>query len=398
MDIRQIRGEAEALIPQLVAWRRDLHMHPELGFQETRTASVVADHLRSLGLDVATGVGGTGVVAVIEGENLSSDSPTVLLRFDMDALPIQEESDVPYRSTVEGVMHACGHDGHTAIGMAVAQLLTRNRSTWNGRVQLVFQPAEEALGGARAMIANGVLEDPAPEACFAMHLWTQLPLNQVVAQPGPLWASADMFQVEIKGQGGHGAAPHETIDATVVASEIVMAWQTVVSRTVDPAQTAVLTVGTLTSGSAMNAVSGRAVLGGTIRTFTPEIQALVKQRMADIADGVCKAHGATWSLNFPYNTSATVNSEEGAALMQRVAGQVVGEELVTSITPMMVSEDMSEFLNRIPGCYILVGASDQAVKWHSPHHNATFDFDERVLPTGVALMAGAAVQYLRENT
>ena len=405
MNTAAIKAQSQAMLPQLTAWRRDFHQHPELGFQETRTAAIVAAHLRGLGLEVATGVGGTGVVAVIDdgaavpkGGAAGPAHPTVLLRFDMDALPIHEESDLPYRSQTPGVMHACGHDGHTAIGMGVAQLLTEQRGQFSGRVKLVFQPAEEGLGGAQAMIADGVLQDPAPDACFAMHLWTQFPLNHVVAQPGPLWANADMFRLEITGRGGHGAAPHETIDATVIASEIVMAWQTIVSRTVDPAQTAVLTVGAFASGSAVNAVSGHATLGGTIRTFDPDVEAIVQQRMADIAGGICQAHGAQWELTFPYNAPTTVNSEEGARLMRAVATDIVGPEQVVSIMPMMVSEDMSEFLNRAPGCYVLVGASDPDVRWHSPHHNAAFDFDERVMPTGVALMASAAVRYLADHS
>lgn len=392
--IQQLIEEAEAMMPQMVERRRDFHMHPELGFQEARTAGIVAQHLRDLGLEVLTGIGKTGVIAVIEGENLEDDARTVLLRFDMDALPIDELNDIKYRSQTSGVMHACGHDGHTTIGMCVAELLVKHRKVLNGRVKMVFQPAEEGLGGAKAMIADGALEAPLPDVSFAMHLWTQHPLNQVVAQPGPLWASADMFELVITGKGGHGAAPHETIDATIIACEIVNAWQTIVSRSVDPTETAVLSVGIFQSGEVVNAISGRAVLGGTIRTFSENTQLLVKQRMAEIADGVCRAHGAQWELSFPNNAPATINSEEGAAIMRTVAKQIVGEDLVKSITPMMVSEDMSEFLNRVPGCYVLVGASDPEVKWHSPHHNARFDFDERVMPTGVALMAGAAVTYL----
>jgi amidohydrolase len=399
MDVfENLKAQAAALQPQLIDWRRDFHQHPELGFQETRTAGIVADYLQGLGLEVATGIGGTGVVAVLEGAETDASGSTVLLRFDMDALPISEENDLPFRSQTPGVMHACGHDGHTAIGMGTARLLTEHRGSLKGRVKLVFQPAEEGLGGARAMIHDGVLDDPVPDASFAMHLWTQLPLNQVVAQAGPLWASADMFRLEVTGRGGHGAAPHETIDATVVACEIVMAWQTIISRTVDPMHTAVVTVGEFASGSAVNAVSGHASLGGTIRTFDPEVEQLVKKRMVEIADGICQAHGAKSVLSFPANAPTTINSEEGAALMRDVASHIVGDERVTTITPMMVSEDMSEFLNRVPGCYILVGASDSDFGWHSPHHNATFDFDERVLPTGVALMTAAALQYLEKNS
>ena len=396
-DLKSLAAEAQDMAPALVAWRRDFHMHPELGFEEVRTAGVVADHLRSLGLEVTAGVGKTGVVAVVEGDDLPPDAPTVLLRFDMDALPIDEENDVPYRSQTPGVMHACGHDGHTAIGMGVAQLLVRHRHSLPGHVKLVFQPAEEGLGGALAMIEDGVLENPAPSASFGMHLWSRLPLNQVIVQPGPLWATAGSFRLAIRGRGGHGAAPHETVDATVVASHIVVAWQSIVARSVDPAQTAVISVGTLHSGDVNNVISGRAELTGTIRTFDPAIEALLKQRMAEIADGVCRAFGATYELTFPFTFPATINSEEGAQLMQRVARQLVPAEQIAAITPMMVSEDMSEFLDRAPGCYILVGASDPLQGWHSPHHNPTFDFDERVLPTGVALMAGAAIAYVQQQ-
>ncbi len=233
-DLKRLAAEAQDMAPALVAWRRDFHMHPELGFEEVRTAGVVAEHLRSLGMEVSAGVGKTGVVAVVEGDDLPPDAPTVLLRFDMDALPIDEENDVPYRSQTPGVMHACGHDGHTAIGMGVAQMLVRHRHSLPGRVKLVFQPAEEGLGGALAMIEDGVLENPAPSASFGMHLWSRLPLNQVIVQPGPLWATAGSFRLAIRGRGGHGAAPHETVDATVVASHIVVAWQSVVARSVDP--------------------------------------------------------------------------------------------------------------------------------------------------------------------
>ena len=250
VTISTLQQEANELAAQLVAWRRDLHMHPELGFQEVRTAGVVARHLQELGLEVTTGVGKTGVVALVEADSLAADAPTVLLRFDMDALPIVEESGAPYASQNPGVMHACGHDGHTAIGMGVATLLSRHRNQLPGRVKLVFQPAEEGLGGARAMVADGVMDAPAPAASFGLHLWSQLPLGSVVVQPGPLWAAADIVNVTVHGLSGHGAMPHETIDATLVAAQIVVAWQSIVARSVDPAQAAVISVGTFQSGTA----------------------------------------------------------------------------------------------------------------------------------------------------
>lgn len=390
-----IKAEAEALFPQLVAWRRDFHIHPELGFQEVRTAGVVADHLQRLGLEVSTGIGKTGVVAVIEGDQVAPDAPTVLLRFDMDALPIFEQNDVAYRSQNDGVMHACGHDGHTAIGMGVAQLLTQRRDQLPGRVKLVFQPAEELTSGARAMIKDGVLNDPTPAAAFGLHLWSRLPLNQVIVQAGPLWASAGRYSITVHGRGGHGAMPHETIDATLVASQIVTALQTIVARNVDPTQTAVVTVGTLHSGDAWNIISARAELTGTIRSFDDQVHQLLVQRITEIANGVCAAHGTRCEVDFAGHVPATVNSAEGAALMQQVAEQIVGAEQVTQIRPMMVGEDMAEFLNRAPGCFVLVGASDPAQPMHSPHHNPTFDFDERMLPTGVALLTSTAVAYFQ---
>ena len=387
-------AEASAMAEQLVAWRRDFHMHPELGYQEVRTAGIVADHLRTLGLEVSTGIGKTGVVALVEGDNTPLDAPTVMLRFDMDALPIHEANEVPYRSQQAGVMHACGHDGHTAIGMGVAQLLVARRNELPGRVKLVFQPAEEALGGALAMINDGVLAEPKPAAAFGLHLWSRLPLNQVVVQSGPLWAAADSFTITVRGRGGHGAMPHETIDSTLVASEIVMALQSIVARNVNPTDTAVVSVGTFMSGNAANVISGEATLTGTIRSFTPEVRNLLFGRIDEIAKGICQAHGATCVVEPRLGCPATINSVAGAALMARVATGVVGAEQVAQIAPMMVGEDMAEFLDRAPGCFVLIGAADPAGPELSPHHNATFDFDERMLPTGVAVLAGAAMAYL----
>lgn len=392
-----INREAEALFPQLVAWRRDFHAHPELGFEETRTAGIVAEHLHSLGLEVSTGVGKTGVVALVEGENTPDDAPTLLLRFDMDALPVHEETGLPFASQTPGVMHACGHDGHTAIGMGVAQLLAEHRSHLAGRVKLVFQPAEEISQGARAMIADGVLDTPTPAASFALHLWSRLPLNQVVVQPGPLWAAADRFDLTIRGKGGHGATPHDTIDTTLAAAQVVVALQSIVARNVNPTQTAVVTVGSLHSGSAFNIISERAELTGTVRTFDPAVRALVHRRIEEVTAGVCQAFGASYEFRVPTSCSATVNAPEAAALMQEVAETVVGAEQTAQIEPMMVGEDMAEFLNRAPGCFVLVGAASPETGPFSPHHSPTFDFDERMLPTGVALMANAAVRWLEDR-
>lgn len=392
--LEQFKAAANALQPQLVAWRRDFHMHPELGFQEVRTAGVVADHLRSLGLEIATGIGKTGVVALVEPDNLPAEAPTVMLRFDMDALPIEEENDVSYRSQTPGVMHACGHDGHTAIGMGVAQVLAQHRNELAGRVKLVFQPAEEGLGGALAMIADGALDSPTPTASFGLHLWSRLPLDQIVVQPGPLMAGADKVSLVVEGVGGHGAMPHETIDAIVVASQIVVAWQTIVARSVDPMTPAVITVGSFHSGSAANVIAERAELACSIRSFDLETRDFLVRRMREVAEGVCAAHGARCLLTFTAGVLPTVNSETGAELVRNVAAALFGPEKLAAMKPMMVGEDMSEFLARAPGCFVLVGAADPDGPPNSPHHSPTFDFDERMLSTGAALLASAAAMYL----
>lgn len=393
----RINAEAQDLQPQLINWRRDFHAHPELGFQETRTAGIVAEHLHDLGLEVSTGIGKTGVVAMVEGDRADEDAPTILLRFDMDALPIVEETGLPFASQNPGVMHACGHDGHTAIGMGVAWLLVKHRQHLNGRVKLVFQPAEEGVGGASAMIADKVLENPKPAAAFAMHLWSRLPLNQVVVQPGPLWAAADKFDLIIHGKGGHGATPHDTIDATLIASQIVVALQSIVARNVNPTDTAVVTVGSFQSGTVGNVISEKAVLQGTVRSFNSEVRSLLHRRIDDVAGGICQAFGATHEFSVPGGCPAVINSPEGAALMQEVAEAVVGPEQVAQIAPMMVGEDMAEFLNRAPGCFVLVGAASPETGPFSPHHSPTFDFDERMLSTGVALMANTAFAWLNEQ-
>ncbi|MFN3332152.1 MAG: M20 family metallopeptidase [Caldilinea sp.] len=396
--LEQFKAEATALQPQLVAWRRDFHMHPELGFQEVRTAGVVADHLRSLGLEIATGIGKTGVVALVEPDSLPAEAPTVMLRFDMDALPIEEENDALYRSQTPGVMHACGHDGHTAIGMGVAQVLAQHRNELAGRVKLLFQPAEEGLGGALAMIADGALDSPKPAASFGLHLWSRLPLDQIVVQPGPLMAGADKVTLVVEGLGGHGAMPHETIDAIAVASQIVVAWQTIVARNIDPMTPAVITVGSFHAGSAANVIAERAELACSIRSFELETRDFLVRRMREVAEGVCTAHGARCQLTFTAGVLPTVNSEAGAGLMRSVAADLFGPEKLAAMKPMMVGEDMSEFLARAPGCFVLVGAADPDGPLNSPHHSPTFDFDERMLSTGVALLAGAAAMYLERAT
>ncbi len=388
------RSEAQALTDQLVAWRRDLHRHPELAFEERRTAAMVAEHLGRLGYEVQTEVGRTGVVGILEGNR---PGKTVLLRFDMDALPIEEANKTEYASQVPGKMHACGHDGHTAIGLGVATLLARHRHALGGRVKLIFQPAEETAGGARAVIADGVLNDPAPDLALGLHLWNPLPVGRVIVQAGPLMAAATHFKLTIYGRGGHGAMPHETVDALVTAAHAVTTLQTIVSRNVNPTETAVLSVGTFHAGRAFNVIADRAELSGTIRAFDDQIMAQMKERLHQVMTGVAQAFGATFELELEHAAPAVVNDPAVASLVARAARRVLGEGSVGSTTPVMVSEDMAEFLKRIPGCFFLLGSMNPERGLDSPHHHPRFDFDEAALPLGVAILAEAAATYLGEQ-
>lgn len=386
--LKQVWKDAQGMRDTLVAWRRDLHRHPELAFREVRTAEVIAHHLRDLGLEVQAGVAKTGVVAIIEG---NEPGPTVMLRFDIDALPIEEENDVPYRSANPGVMHACGHDGHVAIGLGAATLIHRYRDALRGRVKLIFQPAEEIGQGARRMIQAGVLENPYPEVAFGLHLWSGLPTGQVAVRSGPLMASATEFQVEVVGQAGHGAQPHLTVDALVAGVHIVSALQTVVSRNVDPLETLVVTVGEMHAGTAFNIVAGRAILRGTVRAFKPAVMDLAYARIRSLAEGIAQAHGARAEVQVEVITPTVVNDSRAAAIVHRAATAVVGADQVISPQPVMVSEDMGEFLERVPGCFFFVGARNEDRGIIYAHHHPRFDLDEDALPIGLATIVAAAL-------
>ena len=383
---------ARQLAPRLIAWRRDFHQHPELGFQEFRTSQRVAQHLNALGLEVTTGVGKTGVVGVIEGRG---PGPTVLLRFDMDALPITEATGLPFASQHEGIMHACGHDGHTAIGMAVAEMLAQTSHQWPGVVKLLFQPAEEGLGGALATIEDGVLESPRPDAAFALHLWNPFPLGKLVVQSGPLMAASDHFIATIQGRGGHGAVPEDTIDAVLVTAEAVNALHHIISRNISPHDTAVLSIGSIHAGEAFNVIAEHARLEGTLRTFDTQVRDTLIQRMDQVLAGITQAHAARYTFEIQEReyTPAVINDPAMTEIARRGALQVLPPEAIVQIPPIMVSEDMSEILNRVPGCYLLLGA-EPAGGAQGPHHNPRFDINEDALPLAAAIMASIAHTYL----
>lgn len=394
MKFPDFRSEAEGLSGQLTAWRRDLHAHPELGFEVHRTAGIVARWLSDLGCEVRTGIGHSGVVGLLHG---GRPGPTVMLRADMDALPVQEVSEAPYASCVPGVMHACGHDGHVAIGLGAATLLARHAADLPGSVLFVFQPAEEGDGGAAAMIADGAIADPAPDAAFGLHLWNTMPLGLVMAQAGPLMAAADIVRIILRGRGGHGALPHEAVDAIAIAGQVLSALQTIVSRNVDPQETAVLTIGTVRGGTAFNVIAETVEMQGTIRTFSPAVRETVLTRLRVLLDGITAGMGASYELIVKPTTGAVINDSTAAETARAAAVQVVGNTAVTWRPPLMVSEDFAEFAARVPACFMLLGSANSELGLDAPHHNPRFDFDERALPIGTALMATVAARFLAEG-
>ena len=394
MILPNLRAEAEALAAELTAWRRDLHAHPELAFEEHRTAGIVAAVLGELGCEVRTGVGQTGVIGLISG---GKPGPTVMLRVDMDALPIREISDAPYVSQVAGVMHACGHDGHVAIGLGAATLLARHAAELPGQVLMLFQPAEEGLGGARAVIADRVLEDFSPAAAFGLHLWNTMPLGRVTAQAGPLMAASDVLRIVIHGRGGHGALPHEAVDAIAVTGQVLSALQTIVSRNVNPQETAVLTIGTVHGGTKYNVIAETVEMEGTIRTFSAAVRETVVTRLTVLLDGVTAGFGARYTLEILDVTRAVVNDGAMAEIAAESANQVVGPTNVVWQPPFMVSEDFSEYAERLPACFMLLGSGNPGLGLSAPHHSPRFDFDEDALPLGAALMAATAARFLIER-
>lgn len=383
--------EAEALLDYTRELRRNFHRHPELGFQEIRTAGIVAQELRALNLELSTGIAQTGVVAMLEGEK---PGPTVLVRFDMDALPIYEETGAEYASQNPGVMHACGHDGHTAIGLTVARLLHTRHSQLAGRVKLVFQPAEEGLGGAQKMVEEGVLNDPHPDYALALHLWNERPAGWIGVSSGATMAAAEIFNIRLTGKGGHGAVPNLTIDPVVAAAQIITALQSIVSRNVSPLQTAVVSVTSLHGGEAFNVIPPQVTLQGTIRTFDPEVRLLVIERFNQIAQSIAQAMGCQVDLEIKSITPAVINHPDVAGRVQDVAAKLLPGAQISTQFSTMGSEDMAFMMQEIPGCYFFIGSANPTKGLNAAHHHPRFDFDESVLPKAAALMTAAVIDLL----
>lgn len=360
---------------EMVGWRRYMHQHPELSFQEEKTANFIQEKLQSFGLEVKTNIGGYGLIGVLEGEQ---PGKTVALRADFDALPIDDEKEVPYKSQNPGVMHACGHDGHTAALLGTAKALSAFRQQIKGRIVFIFQPAEETPpGGAKFMVADGVLDGV--DYVFGAHLDSQAPVGTVAVGAEYQMAAVDKFSINIQGKGGHGARPHEAVDAIVIASDVVSSLQKIVSRHVDPLQSAVVTIGVLQAGSAFNVIADKAVLEGTVRTFDAQIRKQVEEQIRRIVDGVTSAYNASSTIDYLNGYPALYNPPKETEIVRDLLSEQFSAENVLEMEPSMGAEDFSYFLLEKPGTYFRVGAQNENIETQFPHHHPRFDFDEKAL-------------------
>jgi len=390
----EISKEVMSLKEEMVRLRRDFHQNPELGLKERRTAGVIERYLKDLNLTVSANIGGTGVVGLLKG---GKPGKTLLLRADMDALPIPEQTDAAYRSLNKGVMHACGHDGHMAILLTVARILSERRESIPGTVKFVFQPGEEGFGGAKLMIADGVLENPRVDAAMALHLFTSIPSGVIGVRPGPIMASMDNFTITILGRGGHGAIPDEGVDAILMSAHVITALQSLISRETSPLNPLVVHVGTIRGGNAANVVADRVVLAGTVRTLDDRLRRSIPQSMTRILDGIIPAFRGTYEFEYEEGYPAVVNDETMTELARETAKKVVGRENVREVERGMISEDMAFVLREVPGCFFYVGAGGRGQGVYAPHHNARFDFDEDALMIGAEMMTRAAMTYLERG-
>ncbi len=364
--------------PEITAWRRDLHMHPELQYDVHRTAASVAEKLKAFGCDeVVPGIGRTGVVGVIKGRKPAGSRKAIGMRADMDALPIEEATGLPYKSTVPGKMHACGHDGHTAMLLGAAKYLAETRN-FGGNAVVIFQPAEEGGAGGKAMVDDGLMTRFGIEEVYGMHNYPGIPLGEFAIRPGALMAAADHFIIEIEGKGGHAARPHFSVDTVLVGAEIVSRLQSVVARNVDPIHSAVISVCLFQAGTTDNVIPQTALLRGTARSLVPEIQDLLETRIQEVVEGTAKLHGAKAVLKYKRSYPVTCNHPDQTEFAASVAKEVVGDSKVdTNVNPVMGAEDFSFMLNARPGAFIFVGNGDSA----GLHHPA-YDFNDGIIPVG----------------
>ncbi|MEA4846009.1 MAG: amidohydrolase [Clostridiaceae bacterium] len=387
MDVLKL---AEKYEDYVITLRRDFHMYPELSWKEYRTSGVVMQELEKMGIPYVK-VGETGVVGTIKGK---SPGKTIALRADLDALPITElNDDLPYRSQVEGAMHACGHDGHTASLLGASKVLMELRDTFTGTVKLFFEPAEEFGGSLHTFVEAGQLEGL--DGCFAIHIWADMPVNRISVEAGPKMAGTDLFTLKIIGKGGHASMPHQGIDAIVVAASVIQNLQTIVSRELTPFEPCVVTIGKLTAGQRFNAIADSAILEGNLRTFNPEIRMSYKEIIERIAVNTAKAFRAEAEMvSYTYGTPPVINPPENAAFAQRTVVKLFGEEALGEMQRVMAGEDFALFMEKVPGVFAFVGGGNSDKGCNYPHHHGKFNIDEDALKTTVALYAQYALDFL----
>jgi amidohydrolase len=376
----------------LIELRRDFHQHPELAMEETRTAGIIAERLRASGLEVRTGIGKTGVVGVLRG---GQSGKTLAIRADIDALPILEENDLSFKSQTPGKMHACGHDGHTAIGLTVADILASHQDDLRGNVTFLFQPAEERIGGAGPMIEDGALMNPDVDAVIGLHLLSGLPVGQVGVRSGATFASADAFTMHVRGRGGHGAMPNFSVDPVLAASQIVVTLQSLISREISPFSPAVVTIGMIHGGTAFNIIPDEVELQGTFRAFSADDRAHLEARIQEVANSVAAAMRASVDIEMMRGCPPCVSDEKMARLIERAAAEAVGAQNIRDDQLTTGSDDMALFLNAVPGCYFVVGVQNKALGYDAPHHSPRFKIDEGGLEVGVEVLVRAALDYLQ---
>jgi amidohydrolase len=385
-----ILKKAEGLKQKMIDLRRDLHQYPELGLQEFNTARKVEGVLKALGLETRMFVNGTGVRGFLRG---SEPGETIALRADMDALPIQEETDLPYQSQNKGVMHACGHDAHIAMLLGAATILSEMRKELKGNVAFIFQPAEEIGAGAKAMVEEGALEGA--NRIFGLHVYSILPFGTLGYRPGPFMAAGDFFDVKITGKGGHGGLPHLTVDPIVIAANAISTLQTIVSREVDPVESAVISICKMNGGEAYNVIPETATFGGTIRSHKPELREGLPRRIKEILDGLVSGMRGSYELTLMSKFPATINDEEMTAFVVKVAKEILGEDKLSLLRPLMGSEDFSFYLQKVPGTFAFLGVENKDKGIIYPHHHPKFNIDEDILPLGTALHVAVALEYLK---
>jgi amidohydrolase len=394
MEWNDIAQEIKGLSPKIIANRRNFHQKPELSNKEFTTASIIASLLRNYGIDVKEGVGGSGVVGVLRG---LQEGRTIAIRADMDALPISETNDLSYKSMNENCMHACGHDGHMAIVLGVAELLASKRDSFRGNIKFIFQPAEETPpeGGAKRMIAEGVLQNPHVDAIFGVHIWPDVNAGEVALKTGPIMAQPDKFVLFIRGKGGHGASPHLVIDPFVITAQVILAFQTLVSRNIDPLKSVVLSIGKCNGGSAYNIIPDEVRLEGTTRYFEGNLGPYIKDRIETIVSGICQANGGTYELSYQYGFPPTINDSKMTSLLAQAAGEVLGEGKVKWIeSPSMTGEDFSLFLQQVSGCYFWLGTKNPEKGIINPLHSSNYQLDEDVLGIGTAVFTKTILNFL----